>query len=107
MVSIGNVFPCRLSMDRDSLWNGKRLNTRVYGCWRHFLSSHIFVGDWYYDIVWLQWLQLFCLFAYGGSIAHPSRCKERQEPFVKARFAWSLITMFLYLGMGFGLLTIL
>ena len=79
----------------------KALNRLGYMELAAFFVFGTFLLGLYYDIVWLQWVTaiLFILPMAG--------CKERQEPFVKARFAWSLITMFLYLGMGFGLLTIL
>ena len=39
-------------------------------------------------------------------LRYPRRCKSTGEPFVKARFAWSFITLFVYLGMAFGLLKV-
>ena len=86
----------------------KALNSLGYMEMAAFFVFGTFLLGLYYDIVWLQWVTaILFILPMAGVLRYPSRCKERQEPFVKARFAWSLITMFLYLGMGFGLLTIL
>ena len=77
----------------------KALNSLGYMELAAFFVFGTFLLGLYYDILFILPM--------AGVLRYPSRCKERQEPFVKARFAWSLITMFLYLGMGFGLLTIL
>ena len=106
MVSIGECFSLS-----DYRWIGIRygtLNSLGYMELAAFFVFGTFLLGLYYDIVWLQWVTaILFILPMAGVLRYPSRCKERQEPFVKARFAWSLITMFLYLGMGFGLLTIL
>ena len=106
MVSIGECFS--LSVYR---WIGIRYGTESVESLRELAAFFVFgtfLLGLYYDIVWLQWVTaILFILPMAGVLRYPSRCKERQEPFVKARFAWSLITMFLYLGMGFGLLTIL
>ena len=85
----------------------KALNSLGYMELAAFFVFGTFLLGLYYDIVWLQWVTaILFILPMAGVLRYPSRCKERQEPFVKARFAWSLITMFLYLGMGFGLLAI-
>ena len=86
----------------------KALNSLGYMELAAFFVFGTFLLGLYFDSVWLQWVTaILFILPMAGVLRDPSRCKERQEPFVKARFAWSLITMFLYLGMGFGLLTIL
>ena len=60
--------------------------------------------------VYVTWLQVAMAVCFIGPVAgilrYPRRCKSTGEPFVKARFAWSFITLFLYLGMAFGLLQV-
>lgn len=71
-----------------------------------FIFVLFLVGVYFYQ-EWLQILTAVCfILPVAGILRYPGRCKASGESFVKARFAWSLITLFLYLGMGCGLLVL-
>lgn len=83
----------------------KALNSLGYMELIAFFMFVLFLVGVYFDQTWLQTSMAVCFVApMAGVLRYPGRCRTTGEPFVKARFAWSLITTFLYLGMGFGLL---
>ncbi|HIX26728.1 MAG TPA: hypothetical protein H9859_03725 [Candidatus Barnesiella excrementigallinarum] len=83
----------------------KALNSLGYMELIAFFIFVLFLVGVYFDQTWLQIFMAVCFVApMAGVLRYPGRCRTTGEPFVKARFAWSLITMFLYLGMGFGVL---
>ena len=90
--------PRRNAMER------KALNSLGY---MELVAFFIFVVGVYFDLTWLQTAMAVCFVGpVAGILRYPARCKSTGEPFVKARFAWSVITLFLYLGMAFGVLSL-
>lgn len=86
----------------------KALNSLGYMELAAFFIFGIFLLGVYFGVAWLQGaMAVLFVIPMAGVLRYPGRCRSTGEPFVKARFAWSLITMFLYLGMGFGLLMII
>lgn len=85
----------------------KALNSLGYMELIAFFIFVLFLVGVYFDLAWLQVVMAVCFVGpMAGILRYPRRCKSTGEPFVKARFAWSFITLFLYLGMAFGLLQV-
>lgn len=83
----------------------KALNSLGYMEVIAFFIFVLFLVGVYFHLTWLQVAMAVCFVVpVAGIVRYPGRCRSAGEPFVKARFAWSLITLFLYLGMAFGLL---
>ncbi len=73
-----------------------------------FVIFMLFVAGTYWTVEWLQWVStvLFVL-PVSGIMSYPKRSRECGERFDKARFAWAVISMGLYLGMGWLLVSLL
>lgn len=85
----------------------KALNSLGYMELIAFFIFVLFLVGVYFDLAWLQIAMAVCFVGpVAGILRYPRRCKSTGEPFVKARFAWSFITLFLYLGMAVGLLKV-
>ncbi len=73
-----------------------------------FIVFLLFLVGTYWSIAWLQWtMALLFVIPVSGILRYPGRCKSIGEPFDKARFAWAVISIFLYLGMGWLLTAVL
>ncbi len=85
----------------------KALNSLVRMELLAFVVFLLFLAGSYWSVVWLQWMAaaLFVV-PVSGILRYRSRCKSSGEKFDKARFAWAVITIFLYLGLGWLLLSV-
>ncbi len=73
-----------------------------------FFLFLIFLAGAYWNVEWLQWASaLLFIVPVAGILRYPGNCRSSEELFEKARFAWAVITIFLYLGLGWLLVSIL
>ncbi len=88
--------------------NKKALNNLVRMELLSFVVFLFFLVGAYWSVEWLQWvIAVLFVIPVSGILRYPGRCKSSDEPFDKARFAWAVISIFLYLGMGWFLLSVL
>ncbi len=73
-----------------------------------FVVFLLFLAGAYWDIKWMIWTAAVLFVApVSGILRYRGRCKASGEPFDKARFGWAVISIFLYLGMGWYVLSLI